>query len=128
LDAIAIIDGELVAFEIKSRFHGRLAGTLTLEGDLPKPRLGRVRRRADGSTSFAQASREYVLERVEQFIDVDEDTDVEVRLFVVDLKAFLAQEVTIEDGKIGQPLTRPMPCLDAAIEAAETIRAMANDE
>ena len=102
LDAIAIVDGSLVAYEVKSRFHGRLAGKRTRAGDVPKPRLTRRRSRADGTVGFAQATRGYVLERVEQFIDVDDETDVEVRLVVVDLKVFVAQEYLIDEGVIGQ--------------------------
>jgi hypothetical protein len=54
-------------------------------------------------------------------IDIDDDTDVEVRLFVVDLKAFLAQEYQIDSGKMDKPFGPPTPCLDAALEAAAVI-------
>lgn len=118
LDAVAIVDGELIAYEVKSRFHERRAGTLTRTRNVPKPRLGQSRRRSDGSSSYAQSTREYVLERVEQFIDVHDDTDLQLRLFVVDLKIFLAQEYRIDDGRIGEPFGPPIPCLAAALEAA----------
>jgi hypothetical protein len=112
LDVIAIVDGELGVFEVKARCYGAMAGRTQVDVGLARARLGRARRRADGSTSHAQATREYIIERAEQLIDVDDDTEVSVRLFVVDLKAKLAHEFWIEDGKITVPVSEPLECAD----------------
>jgi hypothetical protein len=119
LDLVASVDGELVAFEVKSRCYGQTAGRQRIDGSLPKARLGRARPRRDGTRSFAQASREYVLERVAQFIDVGEDTDVDVRLFIVDLKSNLAQEYAITDGAVGDPLAPAIDCSMYMLGAVE---------
>jgi hypothetical protein len=112
LDLVAIVDGEFVAFEVKSRYYGTLAGRIAPNGNLPRPRLGRPRLRVDGSRGVGQATREYVLARVEQFIEVDEETDVAVRLVIVDLKANVAQEFDMVDGAIGRPFGPPFNCRD----------------
>ncbi|WP_285030657.1 hypothetical protein [Mycolicibacterium sp. lyk4-40-TYG-92] len=52
LDLVVIIDGELIAYEVKTMYHSRKAFALDRAGNLATPRL----RRGSGSGGFGQGS------------------------------------------------------------------------
>ncbi len=117
LDVVAIVDGSLVAFEVKTRHGARRAGTVTRSGNLPRPRL-RVSR-----TGHRQASQPYVADRINRIIDTDNGYQgVEVQVVVVDLVAMLAQFFSLDDtGARLAPLSPPVPCRDAVDTAVKRI-------
>lgn len=120
LDALVIIDGTLVAFEVKTRFQSRYAGRITRTGDLYRPRL----RRANGSGGHRQGSQPYVAERIADHVDTDDDDyeGVEVRVVAVDLVGFLIQQYRIDDaGRRLRPLAPPSQCREEAEVAARRI-------
>lgn len=113
LDIVAIVDGSLVAFEVKTRYGSRRAGTVTRAGNLPRPRLRTSR------SGHRQASQPYVTDRIERIIDTGRGYQgVDVQVVVVDLVAMLAQFYSLDDnGTRLTPSSSPVPCRDA-VEAA----------
>ena len=109
LDALAIIDGALVAFEVKTRFHSQYAGRITRTGDLHRPRL----RRTKGPGGHRQGSQRYVADRLADHVDTDDEDyeGVEVQVIAVDLVSFLIQQYEVDDaGRKLRPLTPPRYC------------------
>lgn len=90
LDIVALIDDELIAFEVKTTFFNTNAGKQTRRGDLYRPRLSRRRDRMDLELTFNQGSFGYVKQRLQGTLTVD--GMVEVRVIVVDLRAFKIQQ------------------------------------
>lgn len=119
LDIVAIVDGELIAFEVKTRSRGHRAGKLTRAGHLFRPRL----RRPTIPERGCQASQPYVAARLGDVIDTDDGSEgIQVRVIGVDLKAMLIQQFSIgDDGKRLTPIGRPTDCNDAARQALDLI-------
>jgi hypothetical protein len=111
LDVLAIIDGELIAFEVKSRFRSALAGRLTRQGNLRRPRL-----RRDSATQHSQGSQAYVAERLADLLEIDDDFGgIETRVMAVDLVSMRAQQFAVsDDGRRMAPLASPNDCEEAA--------------
>lgn len=118
LDLVAVVEGELVVFEVKTRFTSRLAGRRTRAGHLLRPRL-----RRPGVTGGRQGSQPYVAARLAGVLDVGEGFEgVEVRVLLVDLKAMLVQQFSVNDaGTRLMPLDQPAGCRDAAGRALRRI-------
>ncbi|MCJ1685367.1 nuclease-related domain-containing protein [Rathayibacter sp. VKM Ac-2928] len=117
LDLVAIMEGELVVFEVKTRFRSQLAGRLTQAGNLLQPRLRR------GGKDGRQASQAYLAERLSDVLDIDEDfAGVEVRVAAVDLVLMLVQFFAVDDaGRHLQALDTPLSCAEAADVAYKRI-------
>lgn len=113
LDLLVLVDEGVVAYEVKARHVGRLAGLQTRNGDLRRPRL----RTTKGGQR--QGSEEYVDVRANQIIDAGpDDGHPEVRLILVDFVAMLAQEFHVTPaGRAGSPLSPPVDCQAAARKA-----------
>jgi hypothetical protein len=118
LDLLAIVEGELVVYEVKTRYASTKAGRLTKLGNLPRPRLQRSRTPSNG-----QASQPYVTERLTDHLDVGEGyAGIVVQVIAVDFVAMLAQLFHINDtGKGLQPARPPMDCAAAAQQALSQI-------
>lgn len=109
LDLVVVLDGSLVAVEVKTRYNGRLAGRLTRTGQLAAPRLGR-RRGVDGSV---QGTQEYVTARLARLVDTDASDyeGVDVVAVVVDLKGMRAQLFDVgAAGRWTSPRADPRAC------------------
>lgn len=119
LDLLAIVDGELIAFEVKTRFLSQGAGRITRAGNLPRPRL----RRAAQPSGDRQGSQGYVAARVAHHVDTGNDFDgIDVRVIAVDLRAMLAQQFSVNDaGSRLTPINLPVACADAAGRALAQI-------
>lgn len=117
LDLVAVIDGELVALEVKTRYTSKYAGRLTRAGNLSRPRM------RSGSVQARQASQEYVAARIADVIDVDDDfAGMEVRVVAVDFVAMAMQFFSVDDsGRRLTPLGPPQPCREAADAALARI-------
>jgi hypothetical protein len=115
MDIVALIDGEVVAIEVKSRYFASRAGKLTSAGNIHRPRL-----RSAGRTS-RQGTQTYAAERLKQFLDVDG----EVRMLVAaaDLRARVVQLFPMRDGHIQPPEVAPEDCTDEIVMALEALRA-----
>lgn len=108
LDLIVVLDGSLVAVEVKTRYNGRLAGSLTRGGRLPAPRLSRAR-----PDKPAQASQEYVRARLAGVVDTGPPAyaGVDVVAVVVDLKSMRAQLFDVDAaGRRTRPRGEPRAC------------------
>lgn len=118
LDVVGIQQGNLIAFEVKSRYSSRRAGRLTRVGNLYRPRL---RNSGDG---YRQGSQPYVADRIAGVVDTHHGYEgVDVQVVVVDFVAMLAQFFAADDhGRRLIALGPPMPCGDAARSALERIR------
>lgn len=118
LDVIGIQQGNLVAFEVKSRYSSWRAGRLTRVGNLYRPRL-----RTSGS-GYRQASQPYVADRIAGIVDTHDGYEgVDVQIVVVDFVSMLAQFFAADDrARRLVPLGLPMPCENAARSALERIR------
>lgn len=112
LDLVAIVDGELTAFEVKTRYRAVRAGRLTRAGNLPRPRLRRVRE------GHRPASQSYVTDRISGLVDTGDRYDgVRVQVVVVDLVLMFAQFFDVsDDGSRLHPAAPPVLC-DAAVAA-----------
>lgn len=117
LDIVAVVEGVLVAFEVKTRYSSQRAGKLTRAGNLPKPRLRHT------STGHRQGSQPYIADRIASIVTVDDGYEgVDVQLVAVDFVAMLAQFFTVDDrGNRLTPLGSPIPCRDAAAHALSRI-------
>lgn len=110
LDIVAILDGELTAVEVKTRYLGRLAGVLTRAGNLRRPRL--LRPAAPGG----QGSPGYALRRLDKYL-AELDGIPRVVVALVDLRLRLIQLFEVEDGRVRPPSAAPEDC-SAALEKA----------
>lgn len=117
LDLIAILDGQLVAFEVKAQYNSKKAGKLTRNGDLHRPRLRRT------GTKQRQASQPYITDRITKFVDTgDHFEGMEAQVVVVDFIAMRAQFFSVDDhGRVTRPFAPPMDCEDAARTALAEI-------
>lgn len=109
LDLVVVLDGSLVAVEVKTRYNGRSAGRLTRAGRLPAPRLGRSR--LPGKP--AQGTQEYVGARLASVVDAEapDYEGVDVVAAVVDLKGMRAQLFDVgASGRRTSPRTDPRAC------------------
>lgn len=115
LDLLAIVDGELYVYEVKTRFMSKVAGRRTRAGDLPRPRL----RRPSSPSGTRQGSQNYVAARLTAYIDTGGDYEgVDVRVMAIDFRAMLAQQFAVNDtGTRLSPLSRPVDCTEAAHQA-----------
>lgn len=115
---MAIHRGNLVAFEVKSRYSSRRAGKQTHAGNLCRPRL-----RGSGA-GHRQGSQPFLAERIAGIVDIDaEYGGVDVQGVVVDFVAMLAQFFAADDrGTRVFPLGPPMSCMNAARMALDRIR------
>ena len=124
LDAVVLIDGVLVAVEVKARYHSGRAGTLTRAGNLRRPRLRRGRRGVDDVRSPAQLSGEYVGPRVAQFVEAV-DGELDARVYLVDLRAALVQWFPVTpEGRLRSPVEPPRECsqeIAAALQALDAL-------
>ena len=120
LDLLAILDGVLVAFEVKTRFIAKAAGRRTRAGNLARPRM----RRPSAPTASRQGSQEYVAARLARFADIDADySGVEVRVIAVDFRLMEIQQFALNDsGTRLSPLGVPADCTDAARAALALIQ------
>jgi hypothetical protein len=119
LDTVAFIDGELIAFEVKTRFLGRRAGKITRAGNLARPRM----RPPASPERGRQGSQRYVAARLGDVVDTGDGYDgVEVRVVAVDLKAMLVQQFSVgDDGRRLSPISSPVDCANAARAALDVI-------
>ena len=118
LDITAVLEGELIAFEVKSRYLSRRAGKLTRGGDLLRPRLSRT------STGQRQGSQGYATERIADIVDTGDGCEgVNVRLAVVDFQLMMLQFFSLDDdGRVSTRLGPPMECAtEAAVAYLEIV-------
>lgn len=119
LDLVVMIDGEPIAYEVKTSYHSRKSFALTRAGNLPTPRLRRAR--ADGEAR--QGSQPYVAVRMDDIVDTGEGyAGIEVRVMAVNLRLMMAQEFDVDD--VGRGLrmrAAPVYCRTAAHVAFERI-------
>jgi hypothetical protein len=118
LDLLAVVDGELIAYEVKTRYAATKAGRLTRAGNLLRPRLQRSHAAGGG-----QASQPYVAERLAGQIDVGDGYEgIVVQIIAVDFVAMLAQWFDVNDSGSGlRPAGAPIDCTDAAHQALQQI-------
>lgn len=118
LDLLVIIEGELVAYEVKTRYASTKAGRLTKAGNLLRPPLQRSRTAGGG-----QASQPYVAERLKAHLDVGEGyAGIAVQVIAIDFVAMLAQGFHVNDGGKGlRPAGPPIECAAAAQQALNQI-------
>ena len=118
LDLLAIIEGELVAYEVKTRDASIKAGRLTTAGNLLRPSLQHSRTVGGG-----QASQPYVAERLKAHLDVGEGySGIVVQVIAIDFVAMLAQWFHVNDGGKGlRPAGPPIECAAAAQQALNRI-------
>ncbi|WP_431711452.1 hypothetical protein [Glutamicibacter uratoxydans] len=120
LDIVALLDDELIAFEIKTTFFSKNAGRLTKKGDLYRPRLGRAKVRGDSQPSFDQGSFAYTKQRLQETIAVD--GMIESRVIAVDFKAFKIQQFLLNSkGRIIHPCSPVTDCADFALHGMSEI-------
>ncbi len=119
LDIVAILDGSLVAYEVKTRFMARSAGRRTRAGNLARPRLRHA------STRFAprQGSQDYVADRLGSIVDVADGYEgIEVRVIAVDFRLMELQQFSVNDaGTRLSPLGPPVNCTATARAALARI-------
>ena len=106
LDITAVVDGEFIAFEVKTRYRSRRAGRLTRGGDLLRPRLSRT------STGSRQGSQGYATARIGDIVDTGDGYEgVQVQLIVIDLRLMMLQVFALnDDGRILASVTPPVDC------------------
>lgn len=119
LDILAVVDGSLIAFEVKTQFLARTAGRHTRAGNLARPRMRRPR--PPGITR--QGSQRYVAQRLVGIIDVDCGyAGIEVRTIAVDFRLMELQQFAVNDsGTRVSPLGPPADCTLAAQSALARI-------
>ncbi|ORM38086.1 hypothetical protein [Williamsia sp. 1135] len=118
LDLLAVVDGELIAYEVKTRYASTKAGRVTRAGNLLRPRLQRSRTPGTG-----QASQPYVADRLAGHIEVGDGYEgIVVQIIAVDFVAMLAQWFDVNDSGSGlRPAGPPIDCTDAALRALQQI-------
>ena len=120
LDILAVLDGDLTAIEVKTRYNSNRAGHVTRAGNLSRPRL----RRPSEPSRYRQGSQPYLAQRISDYVDVaDADFQgIDVLVAAIDLHALLVQFFSINDrGTRPIPVGRPMECESAAQEALQRI-------
>ncbi|SDQ03748.1 hypothetical protein [Arthrobacter crystallopoietes] len=111
LDIVALVEGELVAFEVKTTYIEKRAGTLTRLGNLHRPKLRRKAARSDLLPSHDQGSPDYVSQRVHSIVEVD--GSMECRVIAVDLRGLKLQEFALNHrGEISGPYSGVVDCRD----------------
>lgn len=103
LDLIAIVEGELVAFEVKTTYRSKRAGRLTRAGNLRRPRMGST------NSGRRQAGQSYVIDRITGIVDTEDGyVGIRVQIIVIDLILMLAQVFDINDQgtRLSQPALR----------------------
>lgn len=84
LDIVAIVDGSLTAFEVKTKFMAKSAGRHTRLGNLVRPQM----RRSSTPSAPRQGSQKYVAGRLGNVMDVLNDyVGIEVRGIAVDFRS-----------------------------------------
>lgn len=105
LDLIAVVEGELVAFEVKTTYHSRRAGRLTRAGNLVRPRLRST------NSGHRQASQPYVTDRITGIVNTEDDYEgIRVQVIVIDLLLMLAQVFDVNDQGTRLHPTAPPQC------------------
>lgn len=119
LDIVAIVDGSLVAFEVKTKFMAKSAGRRTRVGNLVRPRM----RRYSTPAAPPQGSQDYVTNRLANVVDVANDyVGIEVRVIAVDFRLMEMQQFAVNDsGTRLSPLGPPVDCTATARAALATI-------
>ncbi len=119
LDIVAVMDGSLIAFEVKTQFQALTAGRHTRAGNLGQPRMRRPRPHG----TVRQGSKGYVAQRLEGTIDVHSGyAGIEVRAIAVDFRLMELQQFALNDsGTRLSPLGPPADCTSAAQTALATI-------
>lgn len=119
LDLLTIVEGTLIAYEVKTRYTSKIAGRRTRAGNLLRPRL----RRPNTPTGARQGSQEYVAARLSAYVDIDGDYEgVDVRVIAIDFQAMLAQQFAVNDTATRLAgLGPPVDCTDAADRALARI-------
>ena len=119
LDILAVVDGSLIAFEVKTQFLARTAGRHTRAGNLARPRMRRPRPHG----TARQGSQGYVARRLGGTIDVHSGyAGIEVRAIAVDFRLMELQQFALNDsGTRLSPLGLPADCTSAAQTALATI-------
>lgn len=102
VDVLAVLDGELTAVEVKTRYLGKLAGKQTRRGDLRRPQL-----RKPGA-SHRQGSLPYTAARVDKYAEMDGEPRIVVAL--VDLQLKLTQLFEVRDGRVLAAEAAPHDC------------------
>jgi hypothetical protein len=120
LDIVALVEGDLVAFEVKTTYLDKRAGTLTRQGNLYCPPRRRKRTRTDRLPSFTQGSSDYVSQRVESIVKVD--GTLECRLIAVDLRSLKLQEFGLNNaGRAIGPTSELIDCRGFVLQAMAEI-------
>lgn len=119
LDILAVVNGSLIAFEVKTQFLARTAGRHTRAGNLARPRMRRPR----PPGIMRQGSQRYVAQRLVDVIDVDSGyAGIEVRAIAVDFRLMELQQFGVNDsGTRVSPLGPPADCTLAAQSALARI-------
>jgi len=119
LDIVAIVDGSLLAFEVKTKFMARSAGRRTRAGNLARPRL----RHASTRSAPRQGSQDYVADRLGSIVDVADGYEgIEVRVIAVDFRLMELQQFSVNDaGTRLSPLGPPVNCTATARAALARI-------
>ncbi|WP_431220144.1 hypothetical protein [Leifsonia xyli] len=117
LDIVAWLGETLIAYEVKTTFTSRRAGTLSVAGNLHHPRL---RRTLLGSR---QASQRYAADRLGDIIEVTADyAGIDVQVVVVDFELMALQFFNVNDaGRQLSAASPVMPCREAAEEGLNII-------
>lgn len=114
-----MIDGQLIAYEVKTSYHSCKSFALTRGGNLPTPRLRRAR--TDGGAR--QGSQPYVAVRMDDIVDIGQGyVGIEVRVMAVNLRLMMAQEFDVDN--VGRGLrvrAAPVYCRTEAHVAFERI-------
>ena len=119
LDIVAIVDGSLIAFEVKTKFMAKSAGRRTRGGNLARPRM----RRTSTPLAARQGSQDYVADRLGNIVDVASDyAGIEVRVIAVDFRLMEIQQFAVNDsGTKLSPFDPPADCTATARAALATI-------
>jgi hypothetical protein len=116
LDIVAIVDEELTAFEVKTRYLSALSGRMTRVGNLRAPRL-----RRPAANGQRQGSQPYMARRLRSYFDID-NAEVEARVLVVDFGAMAIQQFSVDSGgRRPRPISQPHPCRHHAETALRRI-------
>ncbi len=119
LDIVAVVDGSLIAFEVKTKFMTKSAGRRTRAGNLGRPRM----RRASTLSTSRQGSQGYVADRLGNILDVANDYEgIEVRVLAVDFRLMEIQQFAVSaSGTRLSPLGPPADCVSTARAALAKI-------
>ena len=102
LDIVAVVDGSLIAFEVKTQFLARTAGRHTRAGNLARPRMRRPRPHG----TARQGSQGYVAHRLGGTVDIHSGyAGIKVRAIAVDFRLMQLQQFALNDS--GSRLSTP---------------------